>query len=241
MLSEKPWRPDLVLRFFAALFAGFVLGALIVQGYQSQIGNKTATDRVFLFLLSLLSFHGVGIVLVHVLVREHGMRWRDAFGFNAPRLGRAIFLAVLITIMVMPIVLSLLQLSVHTLEHFDVKAAPQDAVKAMQEAQSTFELGVYGFVTVLIAPFVEEVIFRGILYPTMKQNGYRKLALWGTSLFFALVHGNIALILPLTFLAVILVFLYETTNNLLAPIITHTLFNGLNYAYLVWQMRHPGL
>ena len=47
--------------------------------------------------------------------------------------------------------------------------------------------------------------------------------------------------MPLTFLAVILVFLYETTNNLLSPIITHTLFNGLNYAYLVWQMRHPGL
>ena len=99
------------------------------------------------------------------------MRWRDAFGFNAPRLGRAIFLAVLITVMVMPIVLSLLQLSVHTLEHFDVKATPQDAVKAMQEAQSILELGIYGFVTVLVAPFVEEVIFRGILYPTMKQNG----------------------------------------------------------------------
>jgi membrane protease YdiL (CAAX protease family) len=241
MLSEKPWKPDLVLRFFAALFAGFVLGALIVQGYQSQIGNKTATDRIFIFMLALLSFQGVGIVLVHVFIREHGMSWREAFGFSAPRLGRAIFLAVLVTIIVIPIVLSLLQLSLHTLESLGVKPSPQDAVKAMQDAQSVFELGIYGFVTVLVAPFVEEIIFRGILYPAMKQNGYRKLALWGTSLFFAVVHGNLALILPLTFLAVILIFLYETTNNLLSPIITHTLFNGLNYAYLVWQMHHPGV
>jgi len=76
----------------------------------------------------------------------------------------------------------------------------------------------------------------------MKQNGYRKLALWGTSLFFAVVHANLALILPLTVLAVILTFLYETTNNLLSPIITHTLFNGLNYSFLIWQkIHHAGL
>jgi membrane protease YdiL (CAAX protease family) len=76
----------------------------------------------------------------------------------------------------------------------------------------------------------------------MKQNGYRKLALWGTSLFFAVVHANLALLLPLTVLAVILTFLYETTNNLLSPIITHSLFNALNYAVLIWQrIHHPGV
>ncbi len=242
MLSEKPWKPDLVLRLFAALFAGLVLGALVVQGYQSQIGTKTAADRIFIFILGVLSFHGVGVVLVHVFLREHRISWSEAFGFDSPRLARAIFLAGLVTIMVMPIALSLRELSAHLLSRLGVNAEAQEAVKAMQDAQSLFELLVYGFVTVFIAPFVEEVIFRGILYPVMKQNGYRKLALWGTSLFFALVHANLALILPLTVLAVILTFLYETTNNLVAPIITHSLFNGLNYSFLIWQkIHHSGL
>jgi len=41
---------------------------------------------------------------------------------------------------------------------------------------------------------------------------------------------------------VVLTFLYETTNNLTSPIITHSLFNGLNYAFLIWQkIHHPGL
>src|SRR5262245_21094992 len=125
MLSEKPWRPDLVLRLFAALLAGFALGMLVAQGYLSQIGNKTAADRILIFILNILSFHGVAIVLVHVFVRQHGTTWREAFGFQAPRLGRTIFLSVLVTIIVMPIVLSLLHVSLLTLEHLGVKTTPQ--------------------------------------------------------------------------------------------------------------------
>jgi len=85
------------------------------------------------------------------------------------------------------------------------------------------------------APVVEEIIFRGILYPALKQHGWPRLALWGTSLLFALTHANAATLLPLSFLAMLLVFLYERTGNLLAPILTHSLFNAANYFALVYQ------
>jgi len=241
MLSEKPWKPQLVVRLLAALFAGLLLGALVVQGYRSQIGDKSTADRVFLFVLGVLSFHGVGLVLVHVFVREHGTTWREAFGFGEPRLGRALFLAVLVAIMIMPIALSLRELSARFLSRFEVTPQPQEAVRVMQEATSPAELAVYGLFAILIAPFVEELIFRGVLYPTLKQNGYRRLALWGTSFFFAVTHANLAALLPLTVLAVILTFLYETTNNLAAPIVTHSLFNAVNYGFMIWQKLHPVL
>ena len=79
------------------------------------------------------------------------------------------------------------------------------------------------------------IFFRGILYPAIKQSGWPQLALWGTSLFFALTHANVATFLPLTFFAMLLVFLYERTGNLLAPILTHSLFNAANYCALVFQ------
>jgi membrane protease YdiL (CAAX protease family) len=41
--------------------------------------------------------------------------------------------------------------------------------------------------------------------------------------------------LSLTVLAVILTLLYETTDNLLAPILTHSLFNLANFFWLVFQ------
>jgi membrane protease YdiL (CAAX protease family) len=240
MLSEKPWKAESVVRLLLALFAGLLLGALIVQGYRSEIGDQKPGDRLLLFCLGVLSFHGVGLALVHVFVRQHGTTWRAAFGFGEPRLGRTIFLAVLVTIMVMPIALSLRELSARFLARFEVNADPQEAVRVMQDASSNGELAVYGIFAILIAPLVEELIFRGVLYPAIKQNGYRRLALWGTSIFFAVTHANLAALLPLTVLAVILTFLYETTNNLIAPIITHSLFNCANYAFLLWQkVQHP--
>jgi len=241
MLSEKPWKPDLVVRLLAALFAGLLLGALIVQGYRSQLSDQSTLDRVFLFTLGVLSFHGVGLVLVHVFIRQHRTTWREAFGFCEPRLGRALFLAVLVTIMIMPIALSLRELSARFLSRFEFTAQPQEAVRVMQEARSNGEMALYGIFAIIIAPFVEELIFRGILYPAMKQNGYRHLALWGTSIFFAITHANLAAVLPLTVLAVILTFLYETTNNLLAPIVTHSLFNAANYAFMLWQKHSSTL
>jgi membrane protease YdiL (CAAX protease family) len=40
-------------------------------------------------------------------------------------------------------------------------------------------------------------------------------------------------------MAVMLTLLYETTNNLLAPILTHSLFNMANYAFVLYQNQHP--
>src|SRR5512140_422206 len=94
-----------------------------------------------------------------------------------------------------------------------------------------------GILAIVVAPFAEEVVFRGLIYPTLKQNGFPKLALWGTSLLFAAIHSNLMIVLPLTFLAVVLTLLYETTDNLLAPIFAHSLFNFVNF---FWVLAQPG-
>jgi membrane protease YdiL (CAAX protease family) len=94
-----------------------------------------------------------------------------------------------------------------------------------------------GAAAVLLAPVAEEVLFRGILYPAVKQTGHSRLALWGTSLLFAAVHMNLVTFVPLAVLALLLTALYERTNNLLAPIMAHVLFNALNFAMLL-MLQH---
>jgi membrane protease YdiL (CAAX protease family) len=79
------------------------------------------------------------------------------------------------------------------------------------------------------------MLFRGILYPAVKQFGYPRLALWSTSLLFAAIHMNAVTFVPLATLALILTALYEWTDNLLAPIAAHVLFNALNFAMLLMQ------
>ena len=91
---------------------------------------------------------------------------------------------------------------------------------------------VLGIITIGLAPFAEEVLFRGILYPWIKQLGFPRLALWSTSLLFAAIHLSPVSFVPLAALALGLAILYERTNNLLASIAAHALFNGFNFTLL---------
>jgi hypothetical protein len=94
------------------------------------------------------------------------------------------------------------------------------------------ERAIMGIVVIGIAPVGEELLFRGILYPAIKQAGFPHLALWGTSLLFAAIHANLAKFVPLLVLALVLTQLYERTNNLLAPIGAHVVFNALNFVLI---------
>src|SRR5450759_3774056 len=81
---------------------------------------------------------------------------------------------------------------------------------------------------VLLAPVAEEFIFRGMLYPFVKQLGSPRYALFGISAIFALIHLDAGTLVPLFVLALALTWLYEKTDNLLAPITAHALFNAAN-------------
>jgi membrane protease YdiL (CAAX protease family) len=78
----------------------------------------------------------------------------------------------------------------------------------------------------------EEFIFRGMLYPLIKQRGWPRLAWFGVNFLFALIHLDAAAFIPLFLLALVLTWLYEKTDSLLAPITGHALFNAVNLVLL---------
>jgi membrane protease YdiL (CAAX protease family) len=237
MLTPKPWRADRIVWLVAALLASISLGTLVVQGYQALLPKDEPKGQASLvvMLIGTLMFHGVALALVGVFLRQHQLTWSEAFGFNAPRRKRAILLAVLTSIVVLPIAWSLGQLSQVVLLKLGLTPQAQQAVQALTAANSLGQQIYFFIVAVLLAPVVEEIIFRGILYTALKHFGFPTFALWGASLAFALMHTNMMTFLPLLFFAVILTFLYETTGNLLSSIIAHSLFNATNFILLLWQ------
>jgi len=78
----------------------------------------------------------------------------------------------------------------------------------------------------------EEFIFRGLLYPLVKQLGSPRFAWFGVNALFALIHLDAGTLVPLFVLALALTWLYERTDNLLAPIAGHSLFNVANLVLL---------
>ena len=121
------------------------------------------------------------------------------------------------------------------LESFSLPAEAQQAVLTLRASTNLPERIVLGVTAVALAPLVEEMVFRGVLYPSLKQAGYPRLALWLTALIFAATHANLLTFLPLTLFAIVLTMLYERTGSLLAPMVTHGCFNLANYAWILWE------
>ena len=238
MISRKPWRADGVAWLLAAFFAAQILGVMVVQGYSSALSKDEVKQpaNVLIMLAGTLMYQGVTLVAVGVFLRMHRTTWSEAFGFTTQRLVRTLVLAVLATAIVLPIMLGLGRVSQLVLEGMGHSAEVQQSVKSFQSTETLGQQIFFVIVTVLVAPVLEEVLFRGILYPSIKQAGFPKIALWSTSIIFALSHANAMAFVSLLFMAVILVFLYETTENLLAPFVTHALFNATNVAFLLREM-----
>ena len=90
-----------------------------------------------------------------------------------------------------------------------------------------------GALAVFLAPVAEEVIFRGILYPAIKQAGYPRTALWATSLLFGAIHQNLVAFVPLAGFSLLLIYLYEKTGSLWASITAHSILNFSTFAFMM--------
>jgi membrane protease YdiL (CAAX protease family) len=239
MLSPKPWKPERVIWLLGALLASFSLGILIVQGYNWAFAKDeiNGPPNPWIMLLGTLVTQGMCLFLVGIFLREHNITWREAFGFASPRRARTLLLAVFTTLIVLPIAWVLIWFSTLILKALSQPVVLQPAVQALQNAVSVSQIVYFGIMAIVCAPIVEEIIFRGIIYPTIKQEGFRRTALWTTSLLFAWSHFNLPTFIPLLFLGMILTFLYETTDNLAAPMLTHSLFNAANYFLMLHNMK----
>jgi len=188
-------------------------------------------------LAGTLCFQGASWLLIPFFLRQHGIRWTAAFGFHGPKLKRALLTAFGFILVVLPVVLLLQYESLHTLDRFGLPTEDQTAVKLLTDAESVWTTVYLGVFAVVLAPVAEEFIFRGMLFPFVKQLGFPKLAWFGVSFLFALIHMNAPTFVPLFVFALGLTWLYDRTDNLLAPITAHALFNATNLAVLLWQNR----
>jgi membrane protease YdiL (CAAX protease family) len=240
MLSEKPWRAEAVMQFCAAQIGCLCVGIAVV-GLLHKFGvHGFIRDESFgNIVVGTLCFQGATWPLILLFLRQHQVGWREAFGFRDPKLKRALLTAIGFIVVVLPVVLLLQATSIHTLEKLGWPSEDQAAVKLLTDAKSVWTTIYLGVFAVLIAPVAEEFIFRGMLFPFVKRLGWPKLAWCGTSFLFALIHLNAPTFVPLFVFALALTWLYEKTDNLLAPITAHALFNAANLVMLLWQIQHP--
>ena len=228
MLSGRPWKTIdclAVLAFLSALAMGGVLARLSALQAEATSTPEVGTAH---YLAAMCSY-GLMIALVHIMVRARGATWTSAFGFRSSPGGATLRLAFGAAFLTFPIARMLGALSAEVMQDHDLTPVMQESVRFLRETTEVGPQIALVLIAIVVAPATEELLFRGILYPYVKQRGHPNLALWGTSVLFGAVHFNLAVVVPLTFLAVVMVWLYETTDNLTAPIVAHSVFNLVNY------------
>jgi membrane protease YdiL (CAAX protease family) len=234
----KSWTLESFRRRVGVLFACFYPGLILLVWAQQLAGPPQNTYGVGQMFIGLLSLQGSVLVLTWRMLRERKLSWNDAFGFSQ-NWWRALLLGILVAGVFLPIGNKIQSLCDHLmrLPISPFKPVEQQAVQTLRTATSLGSRLAAGLFTIGLAPVGEEMLFRGILYPTIKQAGFPKIALWVTSLAFAAIHSNIEIFVPLLALSLLLTFLYEKTNNLLAPITAHAVFNAVQLVYLYVRER----
>lgn len=173
-------------------------------------------------------FQGGILALICVLLREHQLRWKDAFGLENG-LGDLLWIVPLVAVVCYFCEFLLLEFSRFMILSMGGEPQLQFIVKLLQDSPS-FEKRLFLGVSVIItAPISEELLFRGILFPALVNWLGRNSAIWINSILFSMIHGNLQVFLPLVAMGIFTSLLYEKTRNILAPIGLHSLLNLVSF------------
>jgi membrane protease YdiL (CAAX protease family) len=207
----------LPLLALAAQFAvGLALGVIL-----SAFGPGYGSNLSALMLIVALS-GPCYLLIVHIVLKRNGWRWADlglAQSANGP----------VIAAVVIGLGTSLLG------AWFTVFI--QGGSDAMFARATPLQL-LFAFIAVgLIAPFCEEVLFRGVVYPVLRARlGSTAGAILISALIFGVFHIYPAQILTGIVLGLLFASLRQWSGGLLAPIALHTVHNVGVVALTAWRV-----
>ena len=231
--TDKFGIPDLFMGFFLAIL--FTVGALFAPSDATvvQAASVMKTEDVLSSVFSSLLI--LSIVIGFLWIRK--ISPAELFGLQKISLFKAGVIGILLIAAIFPILLVVTYL-VQAALHGQVKE--QEVVQFFREAAGANEqasVAALFFMAVVVAPIVEEVIFRGYLYAVFKSWAGPVASLIFTAALFSAVHNNVAVLPSLLILAVGLTIAYEWSGTILVPIAMHASFNAIQLIMLLGALR----
>jgi membrane protease YdiL (CAAX protease family) len=205
-----------------SLLLALALGALLVGGL-SATTDLTTTDITLISMLISTFFIGVPVIIYLISKR---IPLKSALRFN-PISIKSVFAIILLSIGFIVIIDELDRIVYTLFGHPDYLEQLVEQLKLT----SIFNGIIIVASTVLIAPFVEEMLFRGYLQKVLEDNWQDVTkAVLVTSLLFAFVHLNLYWVVQIYLLGLVLGYLAWRTNSILPSLILHALNNGFAVA-----------
>ncbi|MBP9827351.1 CPBP family intramembrane metalloprotease [Candidatus Saccharibacteria bacterium] len=113
----------------------------------------------------------------------------------------------------------------------------------LDETQEVFEFGlshwgiIFSFIaTVLVAPIIEEVIFRGLIFPALATRWRMWIAAMISSAIFALMHGQLNVGIYTFVFGILLCWMYQRSGSIIPGIVLHFMNNLIAF----WALASVG-
>lgn len=171
--------------------------------------------------------------------------WKDTSLPNHSKIPKDFFIGAMTWLLGFPLIAVVSQLCDLVVAYFfGVQNYEQVAVRLLKRALETPSVLPVVLVLILVmAPAIEEFLFRGCLQRWLKSRIGTKAAILLTALIFALFHfsfsqglGNISLVLSLFVFSCYLGFIYEKQASLFASIGLHFTFNATSVLFILLQV-----
>lgn len=226
--ENPPW--NLIDALAAAAFSivAFGISAPVVlfvarffPGFHNLRLNNAVQNAVTLVPMQTVDYALV-VAFIVLLVRLRGRRdFFTAISWKAPRANKT-YLTVAGGIG-MAVLSGFLA---HALERWTPPSVPME--RFFQDPTSAYVTSAFA---VFIAPFVEELFFRGFLYPAMARLTGVGIAVGFTSIAFALLHGaqlgySWAAVTPILMVGLILTIVRAATKSVAITVLMHMAYNG---------------
>ncbi len=229
--SYKSWSIlDVIVVFFLGLFLG-VLAAVIGLLVAELFLNSKLSGTTEFVLLTFLLYLGFALSVWLWMIKLRRVSPRE-LGFNAVSI-RSLYL-------MFPILLFMWFVNIIVASATSAFIGPYDNPQTKEIARvisSPADLIGVIFVIAIVAPVVEETVFRGVLYRYLRPRLGVFLSIIITSFIFAIVHF-IPVILPLLFVAgCFLAWVSERYNSLYPSMFLHFLNNFTMVILIYITMR----
>ena len=231
-LKTRAWSPLDALGILAVLLGINLTLSLGYSVLQPLFHWRDWSEQAWLVIQSI-AFHWMGFLLMILWAQQRGFDLHAAFSLPRHRTRESLVKGLGFLTGAMPVVILSHVVFFIALVLAGIPIEAQDVTRVIAATDHWVAKGYFVLLGVVIAPIVEEMLFRGILLPALASVVHPVLAMVGTSLLFALFHANLLSFAVLFMLSMALSCAMIQTRNLGVSIVMHALFNAIPMTALV--------
>ena len=208
-----------------AAWLAFVLALTLLNYLGRYASDDTPEDVAYQWVSSVAILVQFGLMLGALLLITIGLPKRELFALRRPASWkRALGLAVLCLVLIY--VFSLAYTGALSLfGDFDA-TEEQGLVPDQWDSSRAAPFIAFFLAVTLLAPFVEELTYRGLGFSLFAPYGV-VLAILATGVLFGLAHGLLIGLPVLTFFGVVVAWLRAKTGSVYPGVLLHAVFNGI--------------